>query len=65
MGAEWPAPEALLNWACRYLNWIGVNTKVFNAGDYRRLQVDARKPKHDFFNPANSQGKAIRWAIGK
>jgi len=44
----------------RYLNWIGVNTKVFNAGDYRRLQVDARKPKHDFFNPANSQGKAIR-----
>merc|ERR1719400_2601468 len=46
----------------RYLNWIGVNTKVFNAGDYRR-QVEAtiaRKPKHTFFNPANPEGKAIR-----
>jgi len=46
----------------RYLNWIGVNTKVFNAGDYRRMYkaTEAKKPKHDFFDPGNPEGKAIR-----
>ena len=44
----------------RYLNWIGVNTRVFNAGDYRRLATVAKKPKHDFFDPSNPEGKAIR-----
>lgn len=46
----------------RYLNWIGINTRVFNAGDYRR-QIEAtvaKKPKHNFFDPANPEGKAIR-----
>lgn len=58
----------------RYLNWIGVNTKVFNAGDYRRKVTnvenpqtkqdffDPAKPKHDFFDPANTEGRAIREA---
>jgi len=48
----------------RYLNWIGINTRVFNAGDYRRLlgreATVAKKPKHNFFDPANPEGKAIR-----
>lgn len=44
----------------RYLNWIGVNTRVFNAGDYRREATTAKKPKHDFFDPANTEAKAIR-----
>ena len=46
----------------RYLNWIGVNTRVFNAGDYRRnlSQDQAKKPKHNFFDPNNACAKAIR-----
>lgn len=44
----------------RYLNWIGVNTRVFNAGDYRRTVSTAKKPKHDFFDPNNTEAKAIR-----
>lgn len=48
----------------RYLNWIGVNTRVFNAGDYRRQIQDevVKKPKHDFFDPNNREAKAIREA---
>jgi len=46
----------------RYLNWIGVSTRVFNAGDYRRQIQDevAKKPKHSFFDPNNIHAKAIR-----
>lgn len=44
----------------RYLNWIGVHTRVFNAGDYRRGINEAKKPKHDFFDPNNACAKAIR-----
>jgi len=48
----------------RYLNWIGVNTRVFNAGDYRRQIQDimVKKPKHSFFDPNNIEAKAIREA---
>jgi len=48
----------------RYLNWIGVNTRVFNAGDYRRQIQDimVKKPKHSFFDPNNVEAKAIREA---
>ena len=40
----------------RYLNWIGVNTRVFNAGDYRRNinEDQAKKPEHNFWDPNNS-----------
>lgn len=44
----------------RYLNWIGVNTRVFNAGDYRRQVSEAQHPKHSFFDQNNSEAKAIR-----
>jgi signal recognition particle GTPase len=46
----------------RYLNWIGVNTRVFNAGDYRRQIQDeiVKRPKHSFFDPNHVEAKAIR-----
>ncbi|KAG8037703.1 hypothetical protein G9C98_005914 [Cotesia typhae] len=44
---------------CRYLNWIGINTKVFNLGEYRRHATTAYKC-HDFFRPDNIKAMAIR-----
>ncbi|KAL5516014.1 hypothetical protein EMCRGX_G001270 [Ephydatia muelleri] len=43
----------------RYLRWIGLNTKVFNVGEYRRHQVGAEK-SHDFFHPDNQEGQKQR-----
>ncbi|XP_014258667.1 6-phosphofructo-2-kinase/fructose-2,6-bisphosphatase-like isoform X2 [Cimex lectularius] len=43
----------------RYLNWIGINTKVFNLGEYRRIVTDAYK-SHEFFKPDNKHAMAIR-----
>ncbi|KAI9596423.1 histidine phosphatase superfamily [Syncephalis fuscata] len=39
----------------RYLQWVGVNTRVFNVGEYRREQCGAKQP-HDFFDPDNPDG---------
>ena len=46
----------------RYLNWIGVNTKVFNLGDYRR-KMEERYSSHEIFNPENEEGLAFREKI--
>ncbi|XP_062712245.1 6-phosphofructo-2-kinase/fructose-2,6-bisphosphatase isoform X4 [Aedes albopictus] len=43
----------------RYLNWIGINTRVFNLGEYRRLATDAYR-SHEFFRPDNEVAMAIR-----
>ncbi|XP_021706730.1 6-phosphofructo-2-kinase/fructose-2,6-bisphosphatase isoform X1 [Aedes aegypti] len=43
----------------RYLNWIGINTKVFNLGEYRRHATDAYR-SHEFFRPDNEVAMAIR-----
>ncbi|RZF47043.1 hypothetical protein LSTR_LSTR012301 [Laodelphax striatellus] len=43
----------------RYLNWIGINTKVFNLGEYRRHATTAYK-SHEFFKPDNREAMAIR-----
>jgi 6-phosphofructo-2-kinase/fructose-2,6-biphosphatase 2 len=43
----------------RYLNWIGINTKVFNLGEYRRHATTAYK-NHDFFRPDNQEAMALR-----
>ncbi|KAL1137606.1 hypothetical protein AAG570_009302 [Ranatra chinensis] len=43
----------------RYLNWIGINTKVFNLGEYRRHATTAYK-SHEFFRPDNREAMAIR-----
>uniref|UniRef100_A0A7N6BZF6 6-phosphofructo-2-kinase domain-containing protein n=1 Tax=Anabas testudineus TaxID=64144 RepID=A0A7N6BZF6_ANATE len=45
----------------RYLNWIGVTTKVFNVGQYRR---DATRSynSYEFFRPDNTEAMKIRKA---
>ncbi|XP_063233220.1 6-phosphofructo-2-kinase/fructose-2,6-bisphosphatase 1 isoform X8 [Bacillus rossius redtenbacheri] len=43
----------------RYLNWIGINTRVFNLGEYRR-QVTTAYKNHEFFRPDNHEAMAIR-----
>ncbi|XP_066980050.1 6-phosphofructo-2-kinase/fructose-2,6-bisphosphatase 1-like isoform X3 [Macrobrachium rosenbergii] len=43
----------------RYLNWVGLPTKVFNVGDYRRQAIGSYKG-HDFFHPSNREGTNIR-----
>jgi 6-phosphofructo-2-kinase/fructose-2,6-biphosphatase 2 len=40
---------------CRYLNWLGINTKVFNVGNYRRQLYGAHQ-EHSFFDPSNPIG---------
>ncbi|EDO34619.1 predicted protein [Nematostella vectensis] len=43
----------------RYLNWIGIQCKVFNVGEYRRKAVGMDK-LHDFFKVDNQEAQAIR-----
>ncbi|CAF0954411.1 unnamed protein product [Rotaria sordida] len=43
----------------RYLHWIGIKTKVFNVGDYRRDAVKGYSGK-EFFDPDNAEAVAIR-----
>eukprot|EP00075_Anas_platyrhynchos_P034440 XP_027323693.1 6-phosphofructo-2-kinase/fructose-2,6-bisphosphatase 4 isoform X1 [Anas platyrhynchos] len=43
----------------RYLNWIGVPTKEFNVGQYRRDLVKKYK-SFEFFLPDNEEGLKIR-----
>ncbi|XP_048692630.1 6-phosphofructo-2-kinase/fructose-2,6-bisphosphatase 3 isoform X5 [Caretta caretta] len=43
----------------RYLNWIGVPTKVFNVGEYRREAVK-HYSSYDFFRPDNEEGMNVR-----
>ncbi|KAM6977605.1 6-phosphofructo-2-kinase/fructose-2,6-bisphosphatase 2-like [Aplochiton taeniatus] len=43
----------------RYLNWIGVPTKVFNLGVYRREAVQSYK-SYDFFRHDNQEAMRIR-----
>ncbi|XP_010902225.1 6-phosphofructo-2-kinase/fructose-2,6-bisphosphatase isoform X1 [Esox lucius] len=43
----------------RYLNWIGVPTKVFNVGQYRRDATQSYK-SYKFFRPDNQEAMKIR-----
>ncbi|XP_002039413.2 6-phosphofructo-2-kinase/fructose-2,6-bisphosphatase 1 isoform X1 [Drosophila sechellia] len=43
----------------RYLNWIGISTRVFNLGEYRRHATTAYK-SHEFFRADNEEAMAIR-----
>ncbi|PIO74746.1 hypothetical protein TELCIR_03235 [Teladorsagia circumcincta] len=46
---------------CRYLNWIGIKTKAFNVGEYRRKACDLMKEgDFEFFSPYNQKGTQIR-----
>lgn len=44
---------------CRYLTWLGIKTKVFNVGNYRRQLHGANLP-HTFFDPHNTVGEQQR-----
>jgi len=47
----------------RYLNWIGYETKIFNAGMYRRKlckDMDVKQHDYNFFDPDNKEGVALR-----
>lgn len=46
----------------RYLNWIGINTKVFNLGDYRRNVEDCYHD-HSYFDPNNEKAAQMREQI--
>ncbi|KAM9467979.1 6-phosphofructo-2-kinase/fructose-2,6-bisphosphatase 3 [Clarias gariepinus] len=43
----------------RYLNWIGIPTKVFNVGEYRRETVK-NYSSYDFFKSDNKEAVKIR-----
>lgn len=43
----------------RYLNWLGITTRVFNVGDYRRKICGAEQP-HDFFDVHNREAEVQR-----
>ncbi|PAV63823.1 hypothetical protein WR25_03231 [Diploscapter pachys] len=49
---------------CRYLNWIGLKTKVFNVGEYRRTEANATDALHganaSFFSPDNEEALRVR-----
>ncbi|RHZ45421.1 hypothetical protein Glove_680g32 [Diversispora epigaea] len=44
---------------CRYLKWLGVSTKVFNVGNYRR-KLHGSNQTHSFFDPNNVLGEIAR-----
>jgi len=39
----------------RYLNWLGVTSRVFNVGNYRRHYLGSAQPAR-FFDPKNPEG---------
>ncbi|KAI8347142.1 6-phosphofructo-2-kinase-domain-containing protein [Mortierella sp. GBAus27b] len=47
---------------CRYLRWLGVQTRVFSVGNYRR-QIVGVEIKNDFFSPANTATAGLRAQI--
>jgi 6-phosphofructo-2-kinase/fructose-2,6-biphosphatase 2/6-phosphofructo-2-kinase/fructose-2,6-biphosphatase 4 len=38
---------------CRYLNWMGYRSKVFNIGNYRRQICGTTDCNSNFFDPNN------------
>ncbi|XP_025108761.1 6-phosphofructo-2-kinase/fructose-2,6-bisphosphatase-like isoform X5 [Pomacea canaliculata] len=46
----------------RYLNWIGVTTKAFNVGEYRRAATDSYK-NHNFFRADNKEAQELRTRV--
>ncbi|KAI9488129.1 6-phosphofructo-2-kinase-domain-containing protein [Zychaea mexicana] len=46
---------------CRYLRWLGVSTKVFSVGNYRRERL--KSIPEDYFDPDNLDAQAERLTI--
>lgn len=49
----------------RYFNWIGIETKVFNVGEYRRRLVTNFTNSAQFFHPDNIEANALREQCAK
>eukprot|EP00038_Savillea_parva_P018776 m.25458 g.25458 ORF g.25458 m.25458 type:complete len:502 (-) comp4238_c0_seq1:102-1607(-) len=47
-----------------YLNWMEINTSIFNHGDYRRKRLGGRQPA-EFFRPDNAEGMKLRLDMAK
>mmetsp|Transcript_29633 Transcript_29633/g.88668 ORF Transcript_29633/g.88668 Transcript_29633/m.88668 type:complete len:502 (-) Transcript_29633:107-1612(-) len=47
-----------------YLNWMEINTSIFNHGDYRRKRLGGRQPA-EFFRPDNEEGMKLRLDMAK
>jgi len=45
---------------CRYLNWLGINSKVFNVGTYRRKWCEGSDQSAAFFDPHNVDAEVQR-----
>lgn len=45
---------------CRYLNWLGISSKVFNVGTYRRKSCEGSDQSAAFFDPHNRGAEAQR-----
>ncbi|OTA54951.1 6-phosphofructo-2-kinase [Hypoxylon sp. EC38] len=49
--------------AQRYLQWLSIDAKTFNVGNYRRH--DAPQPSADFFDTSNAEGERRRKAAAE
>ncbi len=48
----------------RYLRWLGLETRVFNVGNYRREHLGSHQAHH-FFDPTNAEGLAGRRRVAE
>ncbi|KAI8891311.1 6PF2K-domain-containing protein [Backusella circina FSU 941] len=46
---------------CRYMRWLGVSTKVFSVGNYRREQLGSLS--EEWFDPNNAKAAEVRLEI--
>eukprot|EP00953_Heterococcus_sp_UTEX-ZZ885_P030722 16212-Heterococcus_DN1.PRE.1 len=44
----------------RHLDWLGLETRIFNAGNYRRELAQGEEQGSAFFDPTNKDGAEIR-----
>lgn len=49
--------------ALRYLAWVGIPARIFNVGQYRRL--DTPRPTAAFFDTSNPEGERLRRAAAE
>lgn len=48
----------------RYLSWLGIETRVFNVGNYRRARLGSQKDQ-SFFDPDNVAAATARAEVAK
>ncbi|CBJ29032.1 conserved unknown protein [Ectocarpus siliculosus] len=44
----------------RHMDWFGLRTEIFNAGNYRRKFPEGRNASADLFDPLNAEGAKLR-----